>query len=231
MRPLINKNKLFLYLFFLIFLSSIFNFKFLENFNKKFSLKKINIIGLSNKEKKIVEIELNDLKNLNIFKLSEKNIFQKLKKFNFLEDIYVNKIIPSSLDINLSKTSILGQTLRNGEKFYIGKNKKYINPNQVTEIKEIALVFGDFKIEEYLNLINILKENQLDIKNIEKFYYYKNKRWDLIFYNDQKLMLPSNNVEEAIKIYKKLSNNNDFINKEIIDLRVKNQIIVTNRNE
>jgi hypothetical protein len=46
MPPSTSKYKLYLYLFFLIFLSSIFNFKFLENYQDKFSLKTININGV-----------------------------------------------------------------------------------------------------------------------------------------------------------------------------------------
>ena len=50
-----SKYKLYLYLFFLIFLSSIFNFKFLENYQDKFVLKNININGVSIKEKQNIE--------------------------------------------------------------------------------------------------------------------------------------------------------------------------------
>ena len=53
--------------------------------------------------KKIIEIELNDLKNINIFKLSKDKVVDKLNKFNFLENTYVKKIVPSSLKINLTK--------------------------------------------------------------------------------------------------------------------------------
>ena len=45
------------------------------------------------------------------------------------------------------------------------------------------------------------------------------------------LKLPSKNIEDSIKIYKKLLKNNNLINTKIIDLRVSNQIILTNKNE
>ena len=63
----ISKYKLYLYLLFLIFLSSTFNFKFLENYQDKFKLKSIIIDGVSYKEKKYIEEELNKLKNRSIF--------------------------------------------------------------------------------------------------------------------------------------------------------------------
>ena len=226
-----NKYKLYLYLFFFIFLTSIFNFQILDYYQEKFSLKKIYIYGLSNNEKHNIKIELNKLKNTNIFKLSEDRVLKTLKKFNFLENIYVNKVIPSTIKINLSKTLIIGKTLINGEYFYIGKNGNFIKSNQLNEPINIPLVFGEFTIEEFIDLQNILSENEMDVQNIEKYFYYKNKRWDLLFSNKLTLMLPSQNLDKSIKIYKKLLDSDNLMNKKIVDLRITNQIIITNHNE
>ena len=186
---------------------------------------------MSPKEKKLLESEFKDIKNINIFKLNEDKILERLKKYNFLEDIYVSKIIPSSININLSKTEIVGKTVINSEIFYIGKNGKLINSNYIEEFKNIPTIFGDFNTKEYLYLLKILNDQELETQNIEKLYFYKNKRWDLLFSNNKTLMLPSNKVEESINIYKKLLKNGNLINTKVIDLRVKNQIILTNSNE
>ena len=231
MHQLINKNKLYLYIFFFIFLSSIFNLKFLANYQEKFRLKEININGLSYSEKKKIEIGLNKFLNKNIFNLSKDKILEDLSQFKYLEDIYVNKIMPSTINIDLSKTFILGKTFRDGEMFYIGKNRKYINSNQLSEISDIATVYGDFKIDDYFNLLDILNNNKLNIKDIKSFYYYKNKRWDLLFFDGITLMLPSKKLADSINIYKKILNNQSLANVKIIDLRVSNQIILTNINE
>ena len=77
-------------------------------------------------------------------------------------------------------------------------------------------------------MIKKLKKHHIDIRNIKGYYYYKNRRWDILFFNNITLKLPSKKVEESIKIYKKLLNNNDLINIKIIDLRVSNQIILMN---
>ena len=227
----ISKYNLYLYLFFLIFLSSIFNFKFLENYQDKFRLKSININGVTYKEKKYIEEELNKLKNKSIFDIKKKNVLEILTKFNFIENIYVKKIIPSSISINLSKTSILAKTFINGEEFYIGKNGKYINPNQIFKKYETATVFGEFEIKEFLDFYNILNNHQLEIGSIEQYYYFKNRRWDLVFSNDLVLKLPSKNESDSIKIFKQLMDNNNLTNIKIVDLRVFNQIIMTKKNE
>ncbi len=227
----INKYKLYLYLFFLIFLSSIFNFKFLENYQDMFILKNININGVSYKEKKYIEEELYKLKNTNIFKITENKVLDILTKFNFIDSIYVNKVIPSSININISKTDILAKTFINGEVFYIGKNGKFINSHQIFEQYKTATVFGEFEIKEFLNLYNILNNQKLEIGNIEQYYYFKNRRWDLVFSNKLVLKLPSKNKSDSIKIYKQLLNNDNLTNIKIVDLRVINQIIMTNINE
>ncbi len=227
----INKYKLYLYVLFFIFLSSIFNLKFLEFYQNKFNLKNINITGLSMTEKKIVENELENLKNINIFKISRDKVFERLNKFNFLENISVDKVIPSSLDIHVSLTSIIGKSLRNGEIYYIGKNGKFINPNQLFIDNEIPTVFGDFEIDEFLNLQKILNKNKIEISKIKQYYYFKNKRWDLLFTNGIILMLPSKKIKNSINIYKKILKSENITNIKIIDLRVPNQIILTTNNE
>ena len=231
MLPSISKYKLYLYISFFIFLSSMFNFKFLDSFKDKFSLKEITLSGISQKEEKILKNELNNLRNINIFKLNKNKVLETINKFNFLENIYVSKIIPSTIHINLSRTSILGKTLINGETFFIGKNGKFINSKQIFENNKIPMVFGDFKIQEFLNIYNILNSNHLEINQIDKYYYFKNKRWDILFYNGTILKLPSKKFEDSVKIYKQLIDDDNFKNIKIIDLRVTDQIILTNKNE
>ena len=48
--------------------------------------------------------------------------------------------------------------------FYIGKNGKFINSNQIFEENKIPSIFGDFKINEFLNLQKILNNHELEIK-------------------------------------------------------------------
>ena len=80
-------------------------------------------------------------------------------------------------------------------------------------------------------MYNILNNHKLEIANIEQYYYFKNRRWDLVFSDDLVLKLPSKNKSDSIKIYKLLMHSDNLINTKIIDLRVFNQIIITNKNE
>jgi len=166
-----------------------------------FRLKTINIKGVSYNERINIEEELNKLKNTNIFKINEIKVFKKLATFNFIDGIYVKKIFPSSININLSMTTILGKTFLNGEEFYIGKNGKFINSNQFFEKYKTATVFGTFEVKEFLDLYNILNSQQLEINEIDYYYYFKNRRWDLVFSNGLTLKLPAKNKKDSIKIF------------------------------
>ncbi len=227
----ISKYKLYLYLFFFIFLTSIFNFKFLENYKNKFSLKEIQITGLPDYEKKMIEKELNKLQNTNIFKINKDRVSEILNQFSFLDKIYVNKAMPSTINLNLSKTQILGKTFRNGKNFYIGQNGNFIDFDQLSDNNFNNTVFGNFKIEEFINLQKILEKHQIEINKIKSYYFFKNKRWDLLFSNGLTLKLPTKNLEKSVKIYNKLLKSDSLHNTKIVDLRVNNQIILTNKNE
>ena len=82
-----------------------------------------------------------------------------------------------------------------------------------------------------MKLYNILNSQQLKINEIDYYYYFKNRRWDLVFSNGLILKLPTQNKKNSIKIFNELKDRNKLTNIKIIDLRVRNQIIMTNKNE
>ena len=73
----INKKKIYFYLFILLFLSTTFNFSFVENIRKSKLLNKIDIEGLNKKEQEILKNELSMFLNKNIFLLDESEILKK----------------------------------------------------------------------------------------------------------------------------------------------------------
>ena len=61
-------------------------------------------------------------------------------------------------------------------------------------------------------------KRKLDNNKIEKYFYYENKRWDILFFNGLTLKLPSKNIEKSVIIYKQLFYNDSLVNKKIVDL-------------
>ena len=224
----INKKKIYFYIFIFLFLSTIFNLNLLKRFKEIISVSNINIKGLNKSEEMLVKEELKVLLKNNIFFLQKDLILESLDKFNFLENIIVNKTFPSKINIYLEKTKFVAITLIDGEKYYIGKNGKTTNTKQIINKKNLPIVFGKFKINKFLQLQENLKKQKINLDEIEKYFYFRNNRWDLQKKDGLIIMLPSNNLERSLKIYNKFMSNKNSNLIKIIDLRIANQIILTN---
>ena len=223
----INKKKIYFYLFILLFLSTTFNFSFVENIRKSKLLNKIDIEGLNKKEQEILKNELSMFLDKNIFFLDESEILKKLDAFKFFDKVYIQKILPSTINVLVKKTRILGITYIDGKKYFVGKNGKLIPSSQIDSIYALPTIFGNFSISEFLILQNIFKKNQIDINKIKKYFYHKNKRWDLEDVNGITIMLPSKKIINSLKIYNSLIENNKIEKLRIIDLRIPNQMVLT----
>ena len=224
----ISKKRIYFYFLILLLLSSTFNLSIVSRFNKLNLISHINITGLSDKEKHILEKNLEIFLNKNIFLISRDEIVKRLKTNNFLDNYNIVKVLPSKLLVNVKKTEFVGKTILNGEKFYIGKNGKLTKTFLVEKEYNLPQVFGNFQVNDFLKLQNILNVNSFNLKKIKKYYYYKSNRWDIENNNKIVLMLPSNNLEQSLKNYRSLLKTNKITKGQLIDLRIKNKIILTN---
>ena len=228
MRQLINKKKIYFYLLILLLLSSMFNFNILSKIENFSLIKDIDIVGLSSKEEIYVRNELKIFMNNNIFSINKKNINKKLESFNFLDNYFIKKILPSKILVLAKKTEFIGITIIEGNKFYMGLNGKLTLSSSVEKEENLPMIFGKFSIFEFLKLRNGLEKQQFDLNQIKEYFYYQSKRWDLKKKDGTLIMLPSKNIQYSLNIYKNLINKNEFKSAQVIDLRIPKRIIVTN---
>ena len=66
------------------------------------------------------------------------------------------------------------------------------------------------------------------MSEIIRYYYHKNKRWDLYFSNNVVIQLPNKNISKAINLFKEFESNNKLNSNTIIDLRIQNRLILNN---
>ena len=223
-----SKKRIYFYLLILLLLSSTLNLNIVSNFNKLNLISHINIAGLSEKEKNILEKNLEIFLNKNIFLINRNEIEKRIKINSFLDHYNIVKVLPSKLLVNVKKTEFVGKTILNGEKLYIGKNGKFTKTLLVEKEYNLPQVFGNFQVNDFLKLQNILNVNGFNLKKIKKYYYYKSNRWDIENYNNTVLMLPSNNIEKSLRNYRSLLKKKKIVPDQLIDLRMKNKIIITN---
>tara|TARA_B100001175_G_scaffold10504_1_gene8269 strand:+ start:292 stop:987 length:696 start_codon:yes stop_codon:yes gene_type:complete len=224
----ISKKKIYFYLLILLVLSSTFNFNIISKFKKINLVNNINIEGLNNKETTIIAKSLEIFKKRNIFFINKKEIDQRLNENSFLDNYTIIKILPSKLLVRVKKTEFIGLTIFEGEKYYVGKNGKLTHISLVEKKFNLPQIFGNFQINELLKLHKILNLNNFDIKKIKKYYYFKSNRWDIEYDNNTIVMLPSFDLEKSLRNYKSLIKVEKIRPGQIIDLRMKNKIIVSN---
>ena len=228
MHQSISKKRIYFYLFILLILSSTFNFDLISNFKNLNLVNNINIVGLSKKEASILEKNLEIFKKKNILFISKVEIVQKLNSNSFLDNYTIVKILPSKLLVKVNKTEFIGTTLFNGEKFYIGKNGKLTKVSLVEKEFNLPKVFGNFQVIELLNLQKILILNNFNLNKIIKYSYFKSNRWDIEFDNKTIVMLPSFNFEKSLQNYKSFIKKNEIKSGQLIDLRMRDKIIISN---
>ena len=228
MLQLISKKKIYFYLFILLLVSSTFNFNIISKFKKLNLVNNINIVGLDNKEMAILEKNLEIFKKKNIFLINKEEVNKRLNKNSFLDDYTIIKILPSKLLIKVKKTDFVGSTIFEGEKYYIGKNGKLTNTTLVEKQFNLPQVFGNFQVNELLKLNKILNLNGFNLNKIKKYYYFKSDRWDIKYNDNTVIMLPSYNLEKSLKNYISFVKKKKIIPGQIIDLRIKNKIILSN---
>ena len=220
-----KSKKILLYFFLLIIFGSINNLRFDEL--NIYKINKINVSGLNEIENSNFLERLKNLDLNNIFFLDTVEINRILYENSLIENYKIIRKYPSTLNFEIEKTRFVAQFNKNGKTFFIGSNGKLTQATLLN--KKLPYVFGELSIKHFFELKQILEYSNFPFENIKKFYFFPSKRWDIELNNNIVLKLPKDNLKKAI------NNAINFIDLEkqdiekIIDLRVKNQIIVNDR--
>jgi cell division protein FtsQ len=218
-----RKSKKILIYFFLLFLVGSINNININNLKFQ-SIKNINVNGLENEDNSIISKKIKNLKLDNIYLINKKDINTLIESNNLVEKYFIFKKYPSSLNINIDKTSFLARISKNGKIYDLGSNGKLIE-NKYSN-NQLPFVFGNPEIIEFFNIKKIIDESQISFEEIESLYFFLSKRWDLELRNNIIIKLPNDNIKESLKLASEFLHNNEFKDIKIIDARIKNQIIL-----
>ena len=223
----INKINVYFYILCFLILTTISNNNLSKSINDRFLVKKINVNTKFPEINKKIRSRIDFLYSENIFFIKEYELYNNLNEFKFLENIDIRKKYPSTLDIYANRTDILAVTYIDNKKYYLGNNGKFIQTLNIDFDKKLPVIFGKFEVKDFFNLVNLLKTQKIEYEKIEKYYFHKNKRWDLYFDNKYVIMLPNKKIIEALKLYKEFKYKKFIKDNKIIDLRVNNRIILS----
>ena len=216
-----KSRKIFIYFFLFITISSVNN---ISLNNLKFEkIKNIYVSGLSDDENKVILEQIKNLNLKNILFINKKKIVETINSNTLIENYNVNKKYPSSIEIKITKTKPLAKINIDEEIFIIGSNGKLSLKNNKN--LDLPFIFGKPKIEEFLKFKKKIDESKLSYKQINDFYFFPSKRWDLKLKNNILIKLPKNSLEEALANANKFLEDHKVNKFTIVDLRVDNQII------
>jgi len=217
-----KSKKIFLYFFLLFLFGSITNISFQNS--KLLSLKNITVSGLDDENNLDIINNLKRLKLNNIFFLNEEKIKNVIEINPLIENYKISKIYPDTLDVKIDKTKFLGKINQDGRILFLGSNGKF--SEYILENQKLPFIFGKPKIQEFLDLKKIIDESKFSNFEIENFYFYPSKRWDIELKNNIVLKLPKDDIKISLDYSFNFLKNNNFKNNKVIDARVKNQIIL-----
>ena len=217
-----KSKKIFLYFFLLFLFGSITNISFQNS--KLLSLKNITVSGLDDENNLDIINNLKRLKLNNIFFLNEEKIKNVIEINPLIENYKISKIYPDTLDVKIDKTKFLGKINQDGRILFLGSNGKL--SEYILENQKLPFIFGKPKIQEFLDLKKIIDESKFLNFEIENFYFYPSKRWDIELKNNIVLKLPKDDIKISLDYSFNFLKNNNFKNNKVIDARVKNQIIL-----
>ena len=217
-----KSKKIFVYFFLLILFGSINNIS-IQN-SQLLKLKNITVSGLDDKNNRDMINKLNSLKFNNIFILNEDKIKNIIEKNPLIENYKISKIYPDTLDVKINKTKFLGKINQDGRILFLGSNGKL--SEYILENQKLPFIFGKPKIQEFLDFKKIIDESKFSYFEIENFYFYPSKRWDIELKNNIVIKLPKDDTKISLDYSFNFLKNNNLKNNKIIDARVKSQIIL-----
>ena len=228
LRLIDKKIKIIFYIFLILFLSTFNNTNIHELKKNFFLIENIKINGLNEKLTLDINSKLEKYLRSNLLLLNKEFIQNDMNEFPFIESYTIFKKYPSQIILNIKETELIAKTFDNNKIEYIGSNGKIIGENYYENKKKLPNVFGNFKTSELLRVFLLLENNNFMLSEITDLYYFNSGRWDVKFKNNLLIKLPINKLDNSINIAKKFIEKEKITGNIIIDLRVANQVIISN---
>ena len=228
LRSIDKKIKIIFYILLILFLSTFNNINIHKLKKNFFLIEDLKINGVNEKLTLDINSKLKKYLRSNLLLLNKNYIQNDLNEFPFIESYTIFKKYPSQIILNIKETELIAKTFNNNKIQYVGSNGKIIGENYYENTKKLPKVFGNFKAQELLRVFLLLENNNFILSEITDLYYFNSGRWDIKFKNDLLIKLPISKLDNSINIAKKFIEKEKITGNITIDLRVANQVIISN---
>ena len=223
-----RKKSFFLWLFLLIVLTT-YNFDSKENLvSSFFKIKKIEIEGIQNSDRKEIEEKFNPFKEKNIIFTNQKQFRKLIDNLKLVKEIKVKKIYPDKIKITIKEFKIIGIFVdeKNQKEYILTDHGKIINNYNKKQFNDLPLVFGENADKFFFTFYPSLEATGFEIELIKYFNYFDIKRWDIILKDGKLIKLPSTNYEKSLKKFLSIYETENFKKFRVFDFRVNGQLII-----
>ena len=215
-----KKKYIFFYLIIFLIFSSTHNLNF--KYNNFFIVKKIEVVGLDERDNLLLEKKLKDLIGLNIFTI-DKESFKFIKSENLINTYNIKKIYPNHIKVYIESAMAISVIKYLNELVILGNNGKIIDLESLPS--DIPEVNGTNDIKKVFETIKIINKSNFDIRNIKKIIFFPSDRIDIILKNKKKIRFPINLTIDNLNLGLWLIEDELFNTSKIIDLRIPNKVI------
>ena len=215
-----KKIKVYFYIILFLLFSTLFNLNISNNFEEKFK-----IIDIQKNIDELEVIEINNLKNTNIFSIDKKILTNLTEDYPILKSFEVKKINPNILKVDFEKAKPIAKINSDENYIYLGDNGKIFKSSKI--YGSIPEIQGKVNLEYLNKLIRAIYNSPFDKNEIKIIKIFPSMRFDIIFNNNKNIKFPSN-LDPVFMEYAFYFYNNMNINQNIIDLRLENKVIVKN---
>ena len=215
-----KKKYIFFYLIIFLIFSSTHNLNL--KYNNFFIVKKIEVVGLDERDNLLLEKKLKDLIGSNIFTINKES-FKFIKSENLINRYNIKKIYPNHIKVYLESAVAISIVKHFNELVILGNNGKIIDlkklPSNVPEVN------GTNDIKKVFQTIKIIEKSNYNVKNIKKIIFFPSERIDIVLQNKKKIRFPINLTIDNLNLSLKLIEDEVFHASKIIDLRIPNKVI------
>ena len=217
-----KKNKIIIYLLLLLILSTTSG-KFKENeYTYSPIVNQIYIKGLSSANNSKISNELDNLLYKNILLIRKEEIKKVISKYNIIEEYTVKKIYPSTIYISIIPSKFVARL--SGSDQLVGANGKLVDDRKYRKV--LPYIYGKFNSHDFLNFKKDITQSKFIFTKFKILYFFPSNRWDILTNDDILIKLPQGNLSESLNLAYKIMRSNDFKNKNLIDLRMNNHLII-----
>ena len=127
------------------------------------------------------------------------------------------------LNLEIKPTNFIAK-ISGSNHLLIGSNGKIIKNQKIDEV--LPYLFGKFNTEEFLEFKKNVELSQFKLIDLKSIFFYPSNRWDILTLDDILIKLPQQNLLKSLNFANKILVRSEFKNIKLIDLRIKNNLII-----